>query len=119
MMRFEIDETAGLVSFEVDGAITRIEFDAGVKAMEDQIAKHGSLRVLAVIRDFGGMELSAWWKDLRWGVTHWSKVKRAALVTDIGWIATTTRASSAVLPVETRVFALAEIDQARAWVRQG
>lgn len=118
MMSFETDDAAGVIEFTVEGGITRAEYDAGVEAMEAEIAKHGRISALAVIRSFTGMELSAWWKDVSWGVTHMNKVRRAAIVTDSGWIEAATRAGSMVLPAEVKVFPPSEVEAARAWIRE-
>jgi hypothetical protein len=118
MMSFEIDDAAGVIEFTVEGGITRAEYDAAVEAMEAGIAKHGKISALAEIRSFTGMELSAWWKDVSWGVTHMNKIRRAAIVTDSGWIEAATHAGSVVLPAEVKVFPLDEFAAARAWVRE-
>ena len=118
MMTFETDADAGVVEFTVDGAVTRAEYDAGVAAMDTVIARHGKVSALALIRDFSGMELAAWWKDVSWGVTHWAKIRRAAVVTDIGWIETATKLGRLAIPAEVKLFAPAETEAARAWVRE-
>jgi hypothetical protein len=41
------------------------------------------------------------------------------VVTDKGWIGPVTRAAGALIPAEVRVFPLADIEGARAWVRGG
>ncbi|MET0307801.1 MAG: STAS/SEC14 domain-containing protein [Sphingomonas sp.] len=117
-MTFEADEATGVIEFTVDGGITRAEYDAAVEAMEAEIARRGSLSAVAVIRSFTGMELAAWWKDVSWGVTHASKMRRVAIVTDSGWIEAATRAGSVVLPAEAKVFAPSELEAARAWARE-
>lgn len=118
MMSFETDDAAGVIEFTVEGGITRAEYDAGVEAMEAEIAKHGKIAALAVIRSFTGMELAAWWKDVSWGFTHMDSIRRAAIVTDSGWIEAATRAGSMVMPIEVKVFPLGELEPARAWVRE-
>lgn len=118
MMSFETDDATGVIEFTVEGGITRAEYDAAVEAMEAGIARHGKISALAVIRSFTGMELSAWWKDVSWGVTHMTKVRRAAIVTDSGWIEATTRAGSVVLPAEVKTFPLSELETARGWIRE-
>ena len=118
MMSFQTDDQAGVIEFTVDGGITRAEYDQAVEAMEAEIAKHGRISALAEIRSFTGMELSAWWKDVSWGVTHMNKVRRAAIVTDSGWIEAATRAGSMVMPAEVKVFPLGELAAARAWIRE-
>lgn len=118
MMSIEADDATGVIEFTVDGGITRAEYDAGVEAMEAGIAKHGSISAVAVIRSFTGMELAAWWKDVRWGFTHLGKIRRAAIATDSGWIEAATRAGSVVMPAEVKLFALHEVEAARAWARE-
>jgi hypothetical protein len=119
MMSLETDDEAGVIEFIVDGGITRAEYDAGVEAMEAEIAKHGTIAAVAVIRSFTGMELAAWWKDVTWGFTHMGKIRRVAIATDSGWIEAATRAGSAVIPAEVKLFPLGEVEAARAWVREG
>lgn len=119
MMRFEADMDAGVIEFTVDGEVTRAEYDAAVDAMEAVIARHGGIRALAVVRDFAGMELAAWWKDLSWGVGHMTKVRRIAVVTDIGWIAAAARGTGWMMPGEHKVFGPDEVEAARAWIREG
>ncbi len=117
MMTFETDGEAGVIEFVVEGGVTKAEYDAGVMAMESVIADKGGLSALALVRSFSGMELAAWWKDIRWGVGHMGKVRRVAIVTDIGWIEAMTRASSVMVSAEVKTFPLAELEAARAWVR--
>lgn len=119
MMTFETDMEAGVIEFTIDGEVTRAEYDAATEAMDAVIARHGKLRGLAVVRDFAGMELAAWWKDISWGTSHLSKIARVAVVTDIAWIATATRATGWMVPGEHRVFALEALEAARDWVRGG
>ncbi|MEI9926488.1 MAG: STAS/SEC14 domain-containing protein [Sphingomonas sp.] len=118
MMTFEIDD-AGLIEFTVDGEITRREYDEAVVAMEALIARHGHLSAVTVIRSFAGMELAAWWRDISWGVGHMAKVRRVAVVTDVGWLATLAEASGHLLPMQLKRFKRAEIDAARGWARAG
>jgi hypothetical protein len=41
---------------------------------------------------------------------------RSAIVTDIEWMARATRLFSWLIPGEARVFRMAELDEAKAWV---
>lgn len=118
MMTFETDTQAGVVEFLVDGGVTRADYDAGVAAMEAVIADKGSLSALAEIRNFSGMELGAWWKDISWGATHMGKIRRAAIVTDSMWIEMATRAGSAMTTAEVKLFKPDALEEARGWVRE-
>jgi len=116
-MTMASDDAAGVIEFTVDGEVTRAEYDRAVEAMEAQIARHGKFSGIAVVRDFAGMELAAWWKDISWGVGHLTKIKRIAVVTDIGWIAAAAKGTGWMMPAEYRVFPLADLEAARAWAR--
>lgn len=117
MMSYATDSEAGVMEFTVDGEVTRAEYDAAAAEMEAVIARHGKLSAVVVVRDFAGMELAAWWKDISWGTTHITKIKRIALVTEIGWILTASRATSWMMPGEQKSFTPEELEQARAWAR--
>lgn len=117
MMSFETDSDAGVMEFTVDGEVTRAEYDAAATEMEAVIARHGKLNAVVEVRDFAGMELAAWWKDISWGAGHLTRIGRIAVVTDIGWIITASRATSWMMPGEQKIFAPEELAQARAWAR--
>lgn len=44
---------------------------------------------------------------------------RSAIVTDIDWMARATRLFAWMIPGEARVFPLAALDEAKAWVADG
>jgi hypothetical protein len=115
MMTFETDMDAGVIEFTVDGPVSRAEYDAASAEMDALIARHGKLNAVVVVRDFAGMELAAWWKDVSWGVSHITRIGRVAVVTDIGWIITATRTTSWMVPGEQKIFTPEELEQARSW----
>jgi hypothetical protein len=49
-------------------------------------------------------------------VRHHSAWERSAIVTDTDWIARATRLFAWMIPGEARVFPLAELEVAKAWV---
>lgn len=119
MMKLDVDEEAGVAEITVEGKVTGAEYDAAIPVMEGLIERHGKMRAVVVLRDFKGADPAAWWRDLTWGMGHLARLERAAVVTDTGWIGLVTRVSNAVSPTEMRLFGLAELDAARAWVREG
>ncbi|QIG78986.1 SpoIIAA family protein [Stakelama tenebrarum] len=118
LLTFDKDATAGVIEFTVDGEIGAGEYDAVIAALEEQIARHGRVSVVEVIRSFTGMAPSLWWKDVTWGFSHLDCFARAAVVTDRGWIGPVSRAVGALMPAEIRAFQLEEINAAREWVRE-
>lgn len=117
MLTYETDADAGVIEFTVDGRIEAAEFEAVVKELEALIAQHGKVNVVEVIRDFSGMDPAVWWRDVTWGFGHLTKFARAAVVTDSGWIGPMVKAVAALMPSEIRVFPIADLEAARAWVR--
>ena len=65
-----------------------------------------------------GAEVLDWQKRLGFdlGVRHHDAWVRSAIVTDIHWMARATRLFAWMIPGEARVFPLAELAQAKAWV---
>ncbi|HVI97615.1 MAG TPA: STAS/SEC14 domain-containing protein [Sphingomonas sp.] len=118
MIDYLTDPTHGVVEFTVDGPITKQDYDRIVAEIDGAIDRFGKLRLIEVIKDVGAIDSAVWWADIKWAATHLKHVARCAVVTDKGWIGAITRAVGAVLPAEIRVFHLAEIDEARAWVRE-
>ncbi|MBR0553464.1 STAS/SEC14 domain-containing protein [Stakelama marina] len=118
MIDFVTDSQAGVIEFTVDGRISREQYDAVAAEIESQIAQHGKVNIVEIIRDFEGMEPSLWWRDIRWGFDHLSQLSRTAVVTDSGWIGPVSKAVGALMPVDIRVFPMRDLDAARLWVRE-
>lgn len=114
-----LTDPAGVVELTVAGSIARADYDRVVAEMDAAIAQHGKLRLIEVIEEVGSIDSSIWWQDIKWAWHHLRDVARCAVVTDKGWIGPVTRATAALIPAEIRVFPLAEIGAARAWVRGG
>lgn len=113
------DPTDGVVELTVAGSVARADYDRVVAEMDGAIAAFGKLRLIETIEEIGAIDSSIWWQDIKWGWHHLKDIARCAVVTDSGWIGPVTRAAGALLPAEVRVFPLADIDGARAWVREG
>jgi hypothetical protein len=115
-----IDEIEGtnILEFAINGKISAEEFDAIVKKAESMISKHGKIRVLEQIIAFGGMPIAKYWEDIRFGFRHLKDVTKAAIVTDKKWIETISKPITGLYPGEVRFFELAELDQARVWLRE-
>ena len=111
----------GTIGFRACGEIESDDYEEVLvpelrRAVE---AGHG-LRALYVIEDLEEVEPDALWADSKLGfdlgVRHREAWVRSAIVTDIEWMARATRLFLWMIPGEARVFPLAELDQAKAWV---
>jgi hypothetical protein len=115
------DMPAGTLGFRATGKITREDYaDVLVPELHKVVEGGGRLRTLYVIDDLEKMEPSALWADSKLGfdlaVRHHDRWERSAIVTDIEWMAQAARLFAWMIPGEARVFPLAELDAAKAWV---
>ena len=114
----------GTVGFRVGGEIEDDDYeDVLVPELQRALENPGGLRTLYVIDDLDEIEPGALWADTKLGfdlgVRHHDAWVRSAIVTDIHWMARATRLFAWMIPGEARVFPLAELEQAKAWVAGG
>jgi SpoIIAA-like len=115
------DMPPGTIGFRATGEIEADDYD-DVLAPELRRALEagGGLRTLYVIEDLDEIEPGALWADSKLGfdlgVRHHDAWVRSAIVTDSPWMARASRMFAWMIPGEARVFPLAELEQAKAWV---
>jgi hypothetical protein len=115
------DMPAGTIGFRAAGDIEREDYDEVlVPELRRAVESGAGLRTLYVIEDLDEIEPAALWADSKLGfdlgVRHHEAWVRSAIVTDIAWMAHATKLFAWMMPGEARVFPLAELDQAKAWV---
>ena len=111
----------GTVGFRAKGEIEREDYDKVlVPELRRALERGGGLRTLYLIEDLDEVDPSALWADTKLGfnlgVRHHEAWTRSAIVTDIEWMARATKMFAWMIPGDARVFPLAELDQAKAWV---
>ena len=111
----------GTVGFRVDGDVEREDYERVL--MPDLCAaleREGRLRTLYLIEDLDDIEAGALWADAKLGydlgVRHHKDWERSAIVTDIEWMARATHLFAWMIPGQARVFPVAELEAAKAWV---
>jgi hypothetical protein len=114
------DMPPGTLGFRVAGEVKREDYDDVLTPEIQKAIDAGPLRTLYVIESLDEMEPSAVRADAKLGfdlgIRHRDAWVRSAIVTDIHWLAEATRLFAWLIPGETRVFPLAELDQAKAWI---
>ena len=115
------DMPPGTIGFRAAGEIEREDYDKVLApALQRELETGAGLRTLYVIEDLDEIEPGALWADAKLGfnlgIRHHGAWVRSAIVTDIDWMARATKLFAWMIPGEARVFALAELDQAKAWV---
>jgi hypothetical protein len=111
----------GTVGFRAAGEIEREDYDEVLgPELRRAVEAGGGLRTLYLIEDLEEIEPGALWADSKLGfdvgLRHREAWVRSAIVTDIEWMARATRMFAWMIPGEVRVFGVAELEQAKAWV---
>ncbi|MGA9343283.1 MAG: STAS/SEC14 domain-containing protein [Rhodanobacteraceae bacterium] len=106
-----------ILEITLDGAMDGAAFDQVAATIERMIAEHGKIRILEVVRNIGAIEPAALWRDLKFSPAHLKDFSHAAIVTDKKWIEWMTALVSPFIPAEVRFFEMAQLDEARAWLR--
>lgn len=110
---------ADVIAIELNGLITSQDYsDMLVPLVTERAKSHDKLKLLCVMGPyFDGYSAGAMWDDMRFGFGHLTTFSRIALVTDHDWIRTGAKFFGVMMPSEVVVFDMAELDDAKAWVR--
>jgi hypothetical protein len=115
------DMPEGTIGFEFAGDVTGEEYRQVLEPPLEQAVATGEVRLLLqTAEDFDGMKLGARIEDakanIRLGAAHRKAWKRVAIVTDSDWLGKSFRVWSHFVPVEMKIFPVAEAPGARTWV---
>ena len=115
------DMPAGTLGFRVSGEVHRSDYtDVLEPELRAAIESGSGLRTLYLIESLEELEPSALWEDAKTGfdlgVRNHDQWRRSAIVTDLEWMARATRMFLWMIPGEARVYTVAELEQAKAWV---
>ena len=110
----------GTLGFSFQGQITADDYDHVLTpALDRALEQHDRLKLLAQLGPaFEGYDLGAAWADGREALRHWDGFERLALVSDVAWVRTAVAAFSLVMPCPVRVFANADLEEARRWLAE-
>ena len=99
---------------------TRTTPNVLVPALKAAVESDRGLRTLYLIEDLDEIEAEALWEDTKLGydlvIEHHGDWKRSAIVTDIDWMARASKLFLWLFPGEARLFRVADLEQAKAWV---
>jgi len=115
MLRFRRIPGTNIAELEVDGELTKAEFEDATRQLDEMIDEHGKVRMVEIVRDVGRVEAGALWKDLTWSPRHLTRFECVALVADQDWLNWIVGALSRFIPPRVRTFQLDELEAARAW----
>ena len=114
------DMPEGTLGFRVDGDVEREDYEKVLVPDLHAALEAGPLRTLYLLEDLDDIEPGALWDDAKLGfdmtVRHHSAWERSAIVTDITWMVRATRLFAWMIPGEAKVFPVADLEAAKAWV---
>lgn len=112
-----IDTPDNVLAFRAVGKIEQSDYDDVLDpAIEQMIADHHDVRFVYVIGDdFDSYTAGAAWEDAKLGVSHASKWKRIAFVTDHDWMRHAVGIFGWMVPGEVKTFAVDKESEAIAW----
>ena len=118
-MMSEIKNLAkGVIGFSAEGKVTDADYkEVLIPAVEEALKAGGRLRLLYVLGpDFAGYAPSAMLDDTLFGARHFFDFEKIACVTDNETYATLVRSFGFLMPAAVRVFAVKDLDAAKAWL---
>ena len=111
-----VDEN-GFAVLTISGKLVSEDFDRVVPLVEDDIAKHGRIRLLERVESFTGLDPMALWKDMRFGLPLVGKISHVALVSDAAWMRAATDVMGGLFPGKVKSFELETEEAARMWLK--
>lgn len=120
--RFEVIEglPRDVIALRAVGVITADDYRETLAPMvQEKLAEHDKLKCLIVLdEDYATYSGGAAWEDMKFGFGHISDFSRIAMVTDIGWLTNAAKLFVPLIPCDFRAFPLAELEEAKSWIRQ-
>lgn len=108
----------GTVGLKITGHVSGEDYDNVLTPVIDKaIEKFDRIKLLVQMGPgFKGYSLDAAWDDTKLGLRHWGGFARVALVSDVGWVRTATKAMGFMMPCPVQLFDLNELDDAKRWL---
>ncbi|MGI9556770.1 MAG: STAS/SEC14 domain-containing protein [Solirubrobacterales bacterium] len=112
------DLPGNVLGFEAKGEVTGDDYEQVlVPAIEQGLEANDKVRLLYVLgNEFDGYSAGAMWDDAKVGMHHPFSFERIALVTDNDLYGRATKGFGFLMPAQVKVFAVAELDDAKAFV---
>ncbi len=118
MMQFIDIDSDHIVAVSVHGRLTDEEFESVLEEMDARMEAHEKISFYNEIYDFQGTSIENYFKDLRFGINHWSRFEKIATVVDAKWVNKLTPVLDKLVPgIKIKTFPLNQMKAARMWVK--
>lgn len=112
------NSTPGVLGFKLSGTLHDADYKTFVPAIDDAVAKHGKVRLLAQFHDFQGWDAKALWDDIKFSTTHCTKIERIAMVGEKKWEEWMAKVCKPFTMASIKYFDAANIDDAKKWLQE-
>jgi len=118
MLKPMSDLPQGVIGFAAEGTVTDQDYKTVlIPAVEDALKAGGKVRFLYYLGpEFVKYAPSAMWDDTLFGARHYFDFDKIACVTDHEVYAAMVRSFNFLIPAAIKVFPVAELDAAKAWL---
>jgi len=106
------------LGFKMSGKLHDEDYKHFVPAVDEAIAKHGKVRLLAQFHDFHGWDAHALWDDIKFSTTHCTKIDRIALVGEKSWEKWMAQVCKPFTMAKIKYFDATELDAAQKWIAE-
>lgn len=116
MLSYTEHDNSQAVEIVLKGRVSTEEFDSVAKKLEAFIARHSRVRVLEIIKDFEGMDASAFWHDIKFSLRHLKDFSRVAIVANPDTHHLWSNLVAPFMQCDVEHFAPGEEEAARDWL---
>jgi hypothetical protein len=107
-----------VVGFKMSGKLHDADYKTFVPLVDEAVAKHGKVRVLAEFHDFHGWDAHALWDDIKFSTTHCTKIERIALVGEKRWEEWMAKVCKPFTMAKIEYFDASQLDAAKSWLTE-
>jgi len=117
MLKLIEDLPPEVLGIEAAGKVTHEDYQNILIPRAEAMMAKGPIKMLYVIgAEFTGYELEALWDDSTFGVKHWRDFSHVGVVADQAWVRGLVSMFKPFFPCEVRLFGLADMAAAKAWI---
>ena len=114
-----LDETTdSLVCIKISGKLTDVEYKAFIPRVESTIKEFGKIKFYIDIIDLDGWEWRVAWDDFAFGIRHWSKFTKIAIVGQRRWERLAVWITNRINNADVRFYDGNETTEALNWVQR-
>ncbi len=111
-------EDSNALFVDVEGELTKEDYELLLPEVEGLIDRFGSIAILVELGQDASMSAGAIWEDIKFDVEHYKDVERVAIVGDTRWEKTMAKLCKPFTKAEVKYFPTHERRQASEWVKE-